>query len=132
MFISSDLIHYSCGLDTEGFLLDIATGKQKGLPEILPQQCVCGYLAFYIPTGKVLRVQGVEEVQALPYVHRNQLGKLKAGIENKEGHTDKTSRLALIISAPDRDTFNERAAHVRELLQVETETADGIKPLIWE
>ena len=132
VFISSDLIHYSCGLDTEGFLLDIATGKQKGLPEILPQQCVCGYLAFYIPTGKVLRVQGVEEVQALPYVHRNQLGKLKAGIENKEGHTDKTSRLALIISAPDRDTFNERAAHVRELLQVETETADGIKPLIWE
>ena len=123
VFISSDLIHYSCGLDTEGFLLDIATGKQKGLPEILPQQCVCGYLAFYIPTGKVLRVQGVEEVQvlrvqgveevqALPYVHRNQLGKLKAGIENKEGHTDKTSRLALIISAPDRDTFNERAAHV--------------------
>ena len=132
VFISSDLIHYSCGLDTEGFLLDIATGKQKGLPDILPQQCVCGYLAFYIPTGKVLSVQGVEEVQALPYVHRNQLGKLKAGIENKDGHTDKTSRLALIISAPDRDTFKERAAHVRELLQVETETADGIKPLIWE
>ena len=71
-------------------------------------------------------------MQALPYVHRNQLGKLKVGIENKEGHTDKTSRLALIISAPDRDTFKERAAHVRELLQVETETADGIKPLIWE
>lgn len=132
VFISSDLIHYSCGLDTEGFLLDIATGKQKGLPGILPQQCVCGYLAFYIPTGKVRSVRGVQEVQSLPYVHRNQLDKLKAGIENKEGHTDKTSRLALIISAPDRDTFKERAAHIRALLQVETETPEGIKPLIWE
>ena len=71
-------------------------------------------------------------MQNLPYVHRNQLDKLKAGIENKEGHTDKTSRLALIISAPDRETFAERAAQVREMLQVETETADGIKPLIWE
>ena len=132
VFISSDLIHLSCGLDTEGFLLDIASGKQKGLPEILPQQCVCGYLAFYVPEGKILRVSGVKEVQALPYVHRNQLDKLKAGTENKEGHTDKTSRIALIISAPDRVTFAERAARVREMLQVDTETPDGIKPLIWE
>jgi len=132
VFISSDLIHLSCGLDTEGFLLDIASGKQKGLPEILPQQCVCGYLAFYVPVGKVLRVSGVSEVQALPFVHRNQLDKLKAGVSNTEGHTDKTSRIALIISAPDRATFEKRAAQVREMLQVDTETADGIKPLIWE
>ena len=132
VFISSDLISLSCGLDTEGFLLDIASGRQKGLPEILPQQCVCGYLAFYVPEGKILRVSGVKEVQALPYVHRNQLGKLKAGTENKEGHTDKTSRIALIVSAPDRVTFAERAARIREMLQVDTETPDGIKPLIWE
>ena len=132
VFISSDLIHYSCGLDTEGFLLDIATGQQKGLPPIKQQQCVCGYLAFYIPVGKVVRVSGVREVQALPFVHRNQLDKLHVGIENKEGHTDKTSRLALIISAPDRETFKERAALVRSMLQVETETENGILPLIWE
>ena len=132
VFISSDLIHYSCGLDTEGFLLDIATGQQKGLPPIKPQQCVCGYLAFYIPVGKVVSVSGVREVQELPFVHRNQLDKLHVGIENKEGHTDKTSRLALIISAPDRETFKERAALVRSMLQVETETENGILPLIWE
>lgn len=132
VFISSDLIHYSCGLDTEGFLLDIATGRQKGLPPILPQQCVCGYLAFYIPVGKVVSVKGVREVQALPFVHRNQLDKLHVGMENKEGHTDKTSRLALIVSAPDRETFAERAALVRSMLQVETETENGILPLIWE
>ena len=132
VFISSDLIHYSCGLDTEGFLLDIATGRQKGLPEILPQQCVCGYLAFYVPVGKIVRVNGVKEVRALPYVHRNQLDKLKEGTENREGHTDKTSRFALILSAPDRSTFEQRAARIREMLQVDTETSEGIKPLIWE
>ena len=132
VFISSDLIRLSCGLDTEGFLLDIATGRQKGLPEIKPQQCVCGYLAFYIPVGKVISVRGVREVQALPFVHRNQLDTLRVGMENREGHTDKTSRLALILSAPDRDTFEERARLVRSMLQVETETDNGIAPLIWE
>lgn len=132
VFISSDLIHLSCGLDTEGFLLDIATGRQKGLPEIKPQQCICGYIAFYIPVGKVIGVRGVREVQALPFVHRNQLDKLHIGMENKEGHTDKTSRLALILSAPDRAAFEERARLVRSMLQVETETENGIMPLIWE
>lgn len=132
VFISSDLIHLSCGLDTEKFLLDIATGEQKGLPEIKPQQCVCGYLAFYIPTGKVVSVQGVQEVQALPYVHRNQLDKLQVGKVNREGHTDKTSRLALIVSAPDRATFEERAKKIRGMLQVETLTENGIESLIWE
>ena len=132
VFISSDLIHLSCGLDTEKFLLDIATGQQHGLPEILPQQCVCGYLAFYIPTGTVVSVQGVQDVLALPYVHRNQLGKLRVGMVNEDGHTDKTSRLALIVSAPDRRTFEARAKTIRDLLKVETMTRDGIKPLIWE
>ena len=80
----------------------------------------------------MVRVSGVREVQELPFVHRNQLDKLHVGIENKEGHTDKTSRLALIISAPDRETFKERAALVRSMLQVETETENGILPLIWE
>ena len=79
-----------------------------------------------------MRVNGVKEVQALPYVHRNQLDKLKEGTENREGHTDKTSRFALILSAPDRSTFEQRAARIREMLQVDTETSEGIKPLIWE
>lgn len=132
VFISSDLIHLSCGLDTEGFLLDIASGRQKALPEIKPQQCVCGYLAFYIPVGRVVSADGVREVQSLPFVHRNQLDKIRVGMENKEGHTDKTSRIALILSAPDRASFELRAAQVRQMLQVMTETADGIRPLIWE
>ena len=133
VFISSDLIHYSCGLETEQFLLDIATGRQKEIPEILPQQCVCGYMAFYIPTGKVIRVDGVSEVLSLPYVHRNQLDKLRVGVVNKEGHTDKTSRLCLILTAPDRETYEARAAQIRKTLQVDVETADGsVCPLIWE
>ena len=132
VFISSDLIHLSCGLDTEKFLLDIATGIQKDFPKIEPQQCVCGYLAFYIPTGKVVSVNGVEEIKSLPYIYRNQLDKIKVGMINTDGHTDKTSRLALILSAPNRNVFDERAKVVKEILKVETITENGIEPLIWD
>ena len=132
VFISSDLISLSCGLDTEQFLLDIASGRLKEIPEILPQQCVCGYMAFYVPVGEVIRADGIREVQALPYVHRNQLGKLHVGLRSSEGQTDKTSRIALIVSAPDRETMNARMEQVRSMLQVEVKTDTGVKPLIWE
>lgn len=132
VFISSDLIHYSCGLEPEKFLLGIATGRLTQIPEILPQQCICGYMAFYIPTGTVIRADGVEDVLALPYVHRHQLDKLHAGLVNREGHTDKTSRLALILTAPDRETYEQRAAQVQKMLQVEVRAEDGsIQGLIW-
>jgi carbamoyl-phosphate synthase large subunit len=132
VFISSDLISLSTGLCTEEFLLNIATGQQTEMPEILPQQCFCGYMAFYIPVGKVTKVSGVEEVKALPYVHRNQLDKLRVGVENHEGATDKTSRLAMIVSASTRDELNQRMKHIQALLDVEVETKEGTRGLIWE
>ena len=89
-------------------------------------------MAFYIPTGTVIRAEGVEDVLALPYVHRHQLDKLHAGLVNREGHTDKTSRLALILTAPDRETYEQRAAQIRKMLQVEVRAEDGsIQGLIW-
>lgn len=132
VFISSDLISLSTGLHTEEYLLNIALGQQKALPEILPQQCFCGYMAFYIPTGKVIRAEGMREVQELPYVHRNQLDELKQGMVNTGGMSDKTTRLAIIVSGATREELNARMQTVRDMLRVEVETEDGIKGLIWE
>jgi carbamoyl-phosphate synthase large subunit len=132
VFISSDLISLSTGLHVEDFLLDIATGKRTTLPELLPQQCYCGYMAFYVPVGTVTAIEGLEEVKNLPYVHRNQLAELYVGKTTKAAHTDKTSRLALIVHGATRDELNARMAHIRETLQVKVETPEGVRGLIWE
>lgn len=130
VYISSDLIHLSTGLCTEDFLLDIAEGIRTDLPELLPQQRVCGYMAFFIPAGTVKSVRGVARVQALPWVHRNQLDRLKPGYTVR-ANTDKTSRLALILSADSHEELQRRMERVRSLLQVEVETENGIQGLIW-
>lgn len=133
VFISSDLISLSSGLHTEQFLIDIALGQQKEMPRILPQQCFCGYMAFYLPVGRVIRADGIEGVLAFPFVHRTQLGKLHVGIENHEGATDKTSRLALIVSGDTREELMQHMAQVRSTLQIEVEAPDGsIRQPIWE
>ncbi len=133
VFISSDLISLSSGLHTEQFLVDMALGQQKEMPLILPQQCFCGYMAFYLPIGRVIRADGIEDVLAFPFVHRTQLGKLHAGIENHEGATDKTSRLAVIVSGDTREELMEHMAQVRSTLKIDIEAPDGsiIGP-IWE
>lgn len=133
VFISSDLISLSSGLHTEQFLVDIALGQQKEMPVILPQQCFCGYMAFYLPVGRVVRADGIDEVLALPFIHRNQLRKLHVGMENHEGATDKTSRLALIVSGDTREELMDHMAQVRSILKIEIESPDGsILGPIWE
>ncbi|MDO5131981.1 MAG: ATP-grasp domain-containing protein [Eubacteriales bacterium] len=133
VFISSDLIHLSSGLDTEQFLVNIALGQQKEMPGLLPQQSFCGYMAFYLPVGRVLRADGIDTVCSLPFVHRNQLGKLHAGLVNKEGATDKTSRIAVIVSGKTRDELMANMAEVRETLKIEVESPDGsVRTPIWD
>lgn len=130
VYISSDLIHLSTGLRTEDFLLDLAEGSCTAIPPLLPQQCVCGYMAFFLPVGTVRSVQGVARVLALPWVHRNQLAELVPGYTVK-ANTDKTSRLAMILSAASHQELHHRMQMVQRLLQVEVETETGIQGLIW-
>ena len=133
VFISSDLIHLSSGLETEQFLVNIALGQQKEMPAIQPQLQYCGYMAFYLPVGRVIRADGIEKVCAFPFVHRNQLSKLHAGIENHEGATDKTSRLAVIVSGKTRDELEANMQAVRNTLQIEIQSPDGtVRGPIWE
>ena len=131
VFISSDLIPLSCGLDTEQFLLNIATGKQTQPPQIQEQLCACGYMAFYLPFGRIARIKGLDEVLALPYLHSHQLDKLKLGMVNDGRHSDKTTRLAMIISAPNRSVLDERMKKIRQTLRVEADTPEGVNGLIW-
>ena len=133
VYISSDLIHLSSGLNTEEFLISLALGQQKEMPRILPQQQYCGYMAFYLPVGRVIRADGIDAVCGLPFVHRNQLGKLHTGLENHEGATDKTSRLAVIVSGSTREELMAHMALVRETLRIEIQAPDGtIRGPIWE
>ena len=133
VYISSDLIHLSSGLDTEQFLVNIALGQQKEMPVIHPQLQFCGYMAFYVPVGKVIRADGIEEVCALPFVHRNQLSKLHVGLENHESATDKTSRLAVIVSGPTREALEANMEQVRNTLKIEIQSPDGkVRGPIWK
>lgn len=131
VFISSDLISLGTGLNTEKFLIQIALGEQQSVPHLEYGKNACGYMAFFLPEGKVVSVEGIKEVISLPYVHRNLLHKIKPGIETVF-HLDKTSRYSIIVSAANLNELNERMKYIRNLLKIKVSDGINTNNIIWE
>lgn len=132
VFISSDLIHLQTGLETEEFLLGVATGKVDRIPEIKNQNKSCCYISFFLQQGEIAEVNGVEEVIKLPYTHHNNFETLTIGKKIK-ANTDKTGRFFVILEADNHDELMARREHIRELLTVKIKNTEGIVDgIIWE
>ena len=132
VYISSDLISLETGINVEKFLVDIALGQLQEMPKAKTTGKYSGYKAFYVPFGEVKSISGLEDVKALPYVHRNQLDNLHIGMEVPVEKLNKTNRLALIVEAESEEQWLERVAHIQDILHVECE-ADGItRDLVWK
>lgn len=131
VFISSDLISLGTGLNTEKFLIAMALGEQKEVPSLSYDKNTCGYMAFFLPKGEVISVQGIEEVLSLPFVHRNLLRNIKIGTKT-EFHLDKTARYCMIVSAKNLKELEERMDKIKNLLKIEVFDGENIKEIIWE
>ena len=149
-FISSDLIPLSCGLQSEELLVKMALGEIATFADLdkleRPINVVdtdwlaknplghCCYVAFYIPSGEVKAIRGVDEVLALPYVHRTQIEHLDelVGSGYDEGQSDKTSRYLITIEASTREELESRMEVIRSTVQADVLAPDGTTAhLIW-
>ena len=125
VYISSDLINICTGLETEKFLLGIATGSQEKMPKFNTDLKACCYLAFFLPVGTVEKTDGIERVSQLPYIHHNNLSDIFVGMETKEPK-DKTSRFFMIVEGKDRVELDERVDAIICLLNgIKVRGADG-------
>ena len=88
-------------------------------------------MAFFLPKGEVISVQGIEEVLSLPFVHRNLLRNIKIGTKT-EFHLDKTARYCMIVSAKNLKELEERMDKIKNLLKIEVFDGENIKEIIWE
>lgn len=131
VFISSDLISLSTGLNTEKFLVGIATGTLNKPPIIINKNISCCYIAFFLPVGEVVSLDGINKVKQLPYVHRHNLEIITLG-KKIMPHIDKTSRNFIIISGNNHEQLSMRIKKIKELLQIRVKTENGLKGPIWD
>ena len=132
VFISSDLIHIQTGLETEEFLLGIATGKINKLPKFSWQNKSCCYISFFLHEGTVIKVEGVEDVVNLPYTYHNNFETITVG-KTINKNTDKTSRFFVVLEAPNHKELMRRRKEIQKLLEIKVVDKNGaIKGIIWE
>lgn len=130
VFISSDLISLSTGLNTEKFLIEMATGTLKEVPEIKDTGKVCCYMAFFLPVGEVVSIEGVHKVKELSYTHRDNLDTIYMGLKTKP-FVDKTARKFIIVSGDSHDELIENMKAIKDALQIKVKTDQGIEGPIW-
>lgn len=131
VFISSDLVHWQTGLETEEFLLEICTGKRNQLPDISWQGKSCCYISFFLPQGEVAKVEGVEDVINLPYTHHNNFETLTVGKTIKQ-NADKTGRYFVTFEAKNHEELMSFRKEIQNLLNVTVKDIDGtMQGIIW-
>ena len=131
VFISSDLIHLQTGLDTEEFLLNIATGKVDKIPNFSSQNQSCCYISFFLPEGMVTGIKGIDSVKGLPYTYHNNFDDLYIG-KRIGKNRDKTSRFFIIVAAENHDSLMDKCESIRQTISVEVTDQEGQKKgIIW-
>ena len=130
VFISSDLISLQTGLNTEKFLIDLATGKISSIPEHLSLDRSSCYVSFFLPVGKVIAINGIEEICKLDYIYHNNLSNIKLGMKTKP-FTDKTARFFSIVSASNHEELMKRVQFLKKKLKIVVLTDRGEQGPIW-
>ena len=130
-FISSGIIPLASDVNSEKFLLSIALGECEQKPHISFNHRPCCYLAFRLPKGRIINIQGIEEVKNLSYVHQNNLDDFYIGAEI-EKTTSKAGRGLMVIDASDKDELYSRINIVRLILRIDVLNDGETHGIIWQ
>ena len=132
-FVTDELIPRAYGIDSQPFLVSAAMGHNERKFEdevIVPRSAA--FFSFLLPEGTITKIEGLEEVNAIPGVVKTDYKKMEVGdtvppIENKG------SRYGMvIIEGKDRDELDAVLNVVKRTANIEVETKDGIKGIIWD
>lgn len=132
-FVTDELIPRAYGIDSQPFLVNAAMGHNERKFEdevIIPRSAA--FFSFLLPEGTIKKIEGLEAVNTIPGVVKTDYKKMAVGdvvppIENKG------SRYGMvIIEGKDRDELDSVLNVVKRTANIEVETKDGIKGIIWD
>lgn len=130
-YISSDLIPELTNIDLSNLILDFALGE-KVQPDIQKvKNVVAGYIALYLPVGKVVGIEGPDEIDSYNGILRHNLYSIKLN-QLIKSFENKSSRKIILIKSTNRRKLNELIRKIKGTLNIKVETKEGIKGVIWD
>ena len=135
VYISSHLVPAYSGIDINEILIDAMLGEKVDMDAVLAERNnqASGYVCFYLPEGKVQKVEGVEEIKAMPSVMQAFLDDFVEGMETHK-LTHKGQRMGpILVKSENREALELEIRKIQDILKAEVVSADGkIYGIIWE
>lgn len=130
VFISSHLISYACGFDTSELLVRMALGERLTLSDYRFSQKAVRYICFYIEDGRLIRINGANNIKKMENVILFYDDTLKPG-KKFEGLKDKSSRLGPIcVGANSIEEIYSTTEKIKKVFSVDTN--NPFSKVIWE
>ena len=132
-FVTTDVIPRAYGIDTMPYLVESAMGHG---PVNFSTENMGNYAAafycFLLPSGKVISVEGIDEIDRLTGVIKTNLPSIMPG-DVVPPYKDKSSRYGpIIIAGNSRDELDRIRDRMIKTLKIIVKTDDGEKGIIWE
>ena len=129
--ISSCVVPLMTDFSSEKFLLEACLGEVNEVPCINRKKVTCGYIAMFIPPGKIISVDGLKDALDKPYTSMHNMGDIHVGMETGQ-FTDKTDGRFIHLHGKDDAEFYARAEEIKQTINIKVQTKHGISNVIWE
>lgn len=134
VYISSDLIPMATGIDINDVLLEKALGIDVDVDAVFKRRNdrAAAYVCFYLPEGKIVSVEGVEKLKALPFVEKAYIDDLAVGQQTMPPSYKGARKGPILISAKNRDDLGRKILNVQETIQIEVSDRNcNVKGIRW-
>lgn len=127
VYISSDLIPMATGIDINEVLLNIALGFDTDVESLFRQRedMASAYVCFYLPEGRIQSVEGVKELNGLPFVRKAYIDDLTIGNQTMPPSFKGARKGPILVQGEDRDDLEQNIRTVQNTLKVTVKTKDG-------
>lgn len=134
VYISSDLVPLSTGIDINEVLLKKALGMEVDVDAVFEKRVLkaAGYICFYLPEGIVSSVEGVDEIKKLPFVKKVCLDGIIVGKKTEKMLHKGLRKGPILVYGENREDLEKNITKVQNTLKIEVSTDDNkIEGIIW-
>lgn len=135
VYISSHLVPLYTGFNNYKLLFDYSLGRKYDLKQIQSklQRKASAYVCFYLPEGRVIDIEGKDELISQTGIIRADLENIYVGME-VQPLINKTMRLGpIIIEGKNRTDVDAKIKVLKKLLQIKVlKTDNSYGEIIWQ
>jgi carbamoyl-phosphate synthase large subunit len=126
VYISSHLIPYATGIDVNDLLLRKALGEEVDVDAVFANKKIsaAGYVCFYLPEGVISAIEGIDDVERLPFIKLSCLDDISIGQKTEKLLHKGMRKGPLLVVGENRSNLENNIKELQKTLNIKIITAD--------